>query len=167
MTRSVSFDVVGLPHPQGSKSAFIRGGRAVIVEGSSKSGRDKHAQWRAAVCDAARKALETSDGPFIGPVECVMVFYLPLPASDPHRTLHSSAPDLDKLVRSTGDALVNAGLLKDDSLLWLISAKKGYARSGQWTGVHISLADSSDAEASMRETSKAEAKAARKSAKRS
>jgi Holliday junction resolvase RusA-like endonuclease len=166
MTRSVSFDVVGLPHPQGSKSAFVRGGRAVIVEGSSKSGRDKHAAWRAAVADGARKALANAE-PFLGPTECVMVFYLPLPASDPHRTLHVSAPDLDKLVRSTGDALVNAGLLKDDSLLWLISAKKGYARNGQWTGVHISLADSSDAEASMRETSKAEAKAARKSAKRS
>jgi Holliday junction resolvase RusA-like endonuclease len=103
--------------------------------------------------------------PFEGPTEVIMVFYLPLPASDPHRTLHTSAPDLDKLVRSTGDALVNAGLVKDDSLFWLISAKKGYARHGQWTGVHIELTDSSEHEDASRAQSKLEAKRARQSLK--
>ena len=162
MTQSVEFDVVGLPAPQGSKSAFVRGGRAVIVEGSSKSGRDKHAAWRSSVAEEARKALGECGEPFTGPTEVVMVFYLPLPASDPHRTLHTSTPDLDKLVRSTGDALVNAGLVRDDSLFWLISAKKGYARDGQWTGAHIVLSDSSEFESLAREVSKGAARAARK-----
>ena len=162
MTRCVAFDVIGLPAPQGSKSAFVRGGRAVIVEGSSKSGRDKHAAWRAAVADGARKALVEAVDPFLGPTEVVMVFYLPLPASDPHRTLHTSVPDLDKIVRSTSDALVNAGLVKDDSLFWLISAKKGYARDGQWCGVHVELTDSSEFESVAREVSTGAARAARK-----
>jgi Holliday junction resolvase RusA-like endonuclease len=159
--KSVSFDVIGNPRPQGSKSAFVRGGRAQIVEAGSKASRDAHATWRSTVADAARKALEGSESPFNGPTEAIMVFYLPLPKSDPHRTLHATTPDLDKLIRSCSDSLTNSGLLHDDSLLWLISAKKGYARDGHWTGVSITLTDSSDAEMAMREVSKGAARAAR------
>jgi Holliday junction resolvase RusA-like endonuclease len=86
-----------------------------------------------------------------------------LPASDQHRTLHATSPDLDKLVRAVGDALVNSGILKDDSLLWLICAKKGYARDGHWTGVLITLTDHSGAESTMREVSKGAARAVRRS----
>ena len=134
----------------------------MIVEGSSKAGRDKHALWRSQVADAARKALEGSDGAFSGPTEAILVFYLPLPKSDVHRTLHATTPDIDKLARAVLDSLVNGGLLADDSLVWLLSAKKGYARDGHWTGVSITLSDSSAEEQTMREVSKTMAKLARK-----
>ena len=146
MTRCVAFDVIGLPAPQGSKSAFVRGGRAVIVEGSSKSGRDKHAAWRAAVADGARKALVEAVDPFLGPTEVVMVFYLPLPASDPHRTLHTSVPDLDRDrevdVRRVGQCRSREGrqsLLADQR-------QEGLRENGQWCGVHVELTDSSEFE---------------------
>ena len=160
--RSVSFDVIGLPRAQGSKQAFIAGGRARIVEAGSKASRDAHALWRTQVSNAAREALEGSQSPYSGPTEVTMVFYLPLPASDQHRTLHATTPDLDKLIRAVLDSLVNSGMLKDDSLIWLISAKKGYARDGHWCGVSVMLTDSSEAESTMREVSKGAAKAARK-----
>jgi hypothetical protein len=60
------------------------------------------------------------------------------------------------------DSLVNGGLLADDALVWLLQVKKGYARDGHWTGVSITLTDSSAEEATMREVSKLAAKLARK-----
>lgn len=165
MSEPVTFDVIGLPAPQGSKTAYVRGGRAVIVDGSSKSGREKHAQWRADVCDAAKLALLARGGEqFCGPVEVQIRFWMPLPASDQHRTLHSTTPDLDKLVRAVGDALVNAGLLKDDSLIWSMLAQKAYAQSaarvdGDWCGAQISISDCSALEAQYRVESKARSRA--------
>jgi len=160
---SVSFFfVAGLPAPQGSKSAYVRGGRAVIVDGSSKVGREKHHNWRNDVMVAAQNALNGRATPFSGPTELEVTFYLPLPKSDPHRTRHTTAPDLDKLIRSVGDALVNSGLLKDDSLLYSIRAEKRYARGSQQIGASIMLFDDSDDEFVDREMLKAEAKKARK-----
>ena len=162
MGRMTTFEVIGLPRSQGSKQAFVRGGRGVVVEAGSKASRDAHSLWRTQVADGARKALEGSESPFSGPTEVTLVFYLPLPASDKHRTLHTHAPDIDKISRSCLDSLVNGGLLADDSLVWLLSAKKGYARDGHWTGVSITLSDSSAEEQTMREVSKTMAKLARK-----
>lgn len=152
-----AFRVFGIPAPQGSKSAFVRGGRAVVVDGSSAVGRAKHHAWRQDVADAARKALEARGERFPGLVGLEIAFYLPLPASDPHRTLHGTAPDLDKLVRSVLDALTNAGLILDDSRVCAISARKDYAR-GVAPGAAILVVDQEHLEARFRAGSKAGAK---------
>jgi Holliday junction resolvase RusA-like endonuclease len=157
------FDVVGVPAPQGSKSAFVIGKRAVIVDGSSKVGREKHKTWRSCVTEAAMEARD--DHEFTGPVSVQVRFFLPLPSSDPHRSIHSTKPDLDKLLRSVLDSLTASGLIRDDSLVWDVLTSKVYARDGHWTGATITVNDSGEQEANLREGSKLAAKEARKNAK--
>jgi len=161
MRERVIFDVIGLASPQGSKSAYVRGGRAVIVDGSSKSGRDKHAQWRGDVCAgamAARKGIT-----FEGAVEVRIAFYMPLVASDPYRSLHTTSPDIDKLVRSVLDSLTNSGLIRDDSLVCSLHASKEYQGGDGFTGATITVIDRSLEEADRRARLKDAAKAFRAS----
>ena len=153
---AVAFKVLGLPAPQGSKSAYVRGGRAVIVDGTSKTGRAKHLSWRDAVAEAADRAREGLQ--FGGPVSVHVEFYLPLPVSDPHRTLHYKKPDIDKLVRSVLDSLTSSGLIRDDALVHALHATKQYARDGHWTGASIAVVDGSEAERHSREILKAESR---------
>ncbi len=159
MGEIIQFDVLGLPAPQGSKSAFVVAGRAVIVDGSSKTGRDKHALWRSQVSDAANAARGKTQ--FAGPVGVSVVFYLPLPASDPHRTLHATRPDADKALRSVLDSLTTSGLVRDDSQVYEVKATKLYARDGHWTGASIQVWDASEDELRYRAESKAASRAKR------
>lgn len=126
------FDVYGTPAPQGSKKfvGLTKKGRGVMVESSQKV-----KPWREAVKDAAlaTRGVRTSQyqryrgnntippavpaAPIDGPIVCRMVFTVAKPASAPkrRRTWPMSKPDLSKLVRSTEDALSDAGLWKDDA----------------------------------------------------
>ena len=72
--------------------------------------------WREAVKGAA---LQARDG--LSPLDCPlvvrMVFTLPKPQSAPKRktTYPMRTPDLSKLLRSTEDALTDAGIWRDDA----------------------------------------------------
>lgn len=100
--------VYGVPGPQGSKR-HVGGGR--MIESSKKV-----KPWREAVKYAALEAKDGA-GPLDGPIACSMVFTLAKPASRPkgRRTWATGKPDLSKLLRSTEDALTDAGLWKDDA----------------------------------------------------
>lgn len=64
----------------------------------------------------------------LAPSTVVIDFYLPRPASAPkHRTLPDRRPDLDKLIRSTLDALTTAGAIEDDARVVEVIARKHYA----------------------------------------
>ncbi len=107
--------VYGTPAPQGSKKFVgVRGGRGVLVESSKKV-----KPWREDVKAAAEEYIEPRRPwvPLDGPLVARMVFTMRKPASAPkrRRTWPQSAPDLSKLVRSTEDALSDAGLWRDDS----------------------------------------------------
>ena len=130
------FFVPGIPAPQGSKSAYVRGGRAVVVEGGSKTGRDKHKAWRAAVTDAASEA-HVGDT-FVGPVCVDLFFVMPRPKSV-RREYPAVKPDLDKLIRSTLDGISDAQVWTDDALAVGIVAQKVYAGSGDTPGAHITI----------------------------
>jgi len=116
MREICQFDVFGMPAPQGSKK-FVgtnAAGRGILVESSKKV-----KPWRQ---DVKSEALVISrhlfDGvPLDRPLWVSMVFTMPKPASAPKRrkTWADKKPDLSKLARSTEDALVDAGLIKDDS----------------------------------------------------
>lgn len=155
---SVSFDVLGVPAPQGSKQAFVIKGtnRAVMTEGSTSSeGHKRRVAWRNAV------ALAVPSGCFYDePVGVHIEFYMPLPKSDPYRSRHTTAPDIDKLVRSTLDGLTAGGLWRDDSLVCDLRAFKQYAR-GRPPGAAIRIVPLGENEAEDRERLKAEARAAR------
>lgn len=142
MNGPITFEVVGLPAPQGSKTRMPNG---AMVEGGSQTGRENHKSWRAAVTEAARNVAGHEDiaAPLTGPLHLTIEFRFPMPKSRPARVRgagigpKSTKPDLDKLLRSTGDSLTAAGLIRDDALIAEIAATKVEVIG--WTGATITL----------------------------
>ena len=112
--------VYGTPGPQGSKR-HVGNGR--MIESSSKV-----KPWREAVVWAARE----NGQKIAGPVGVSIVFTLPKPASAPKRrtTWPDRKPDIDKLVRSTFDALSTAGTFEDDARVVDLRTSKVYPGEG-------------------------------------
>jgi Holliday junction resolvase RusA-like endonuclease len=112
--------VYGVPGPQGSKKPI--GNRIskqgnivpVLIESSKKV-----KPWRDAVKDAAKTQILLQRGQFTkldGPLVGEMHFTLPAPKTMPKdRVAHTVYPDLSKLLRSTEDALTQAGVWADDA----------------------------------------------------
>lgn len=139
------FYVYGVPAPQGSKRHV---GNGVMVESSKRL-----PVWREDVKHAALAALDANPqwDRTARIITAQMWFVLPRPRhhyrtgknahllrdAAPH--LHTTKPDLDKLLRSTGDALTSAGVYPDDACMARIVAAKVYAdntgpldRPGAW-----------------------------------
>lgn len=72
--------------------------------------------WRQDVCSAAREALTRAER-VAGAVFVEMTFTMKKPSSAPKRRKiwPDRKPDGSKLVRSTEDALVSAGIIEDDA----------------------------------------------------
>lgn len=123
--------VYGTPAPQGSKKAFVNRGRAVIVDDNKRT-----RPWREAVKEAAIIARGADS--LLGPVAVSIRFYLPRPASHfgtgrnigqvkaAAPAYPASVPDIDKLARSTLDALTDSGLIKDDKQIVTLNLTKRY-----------------------------------------
>lgn len=150
--KALYFDVHGTPAPQGSKRAVVHRstGRAVVME-SSKRVRP----WRDAVrSDAVQAMREQGCERFAGPVRVSMVFWFDRPRSH-YGTgrnagmLKSGAPeapagppDLSKLIRSTEDALTDAGVWEDDARVVEVEASKRYVSVAQrMVGASIRVAE--------------------------
>lgn len=130
--RAYRFEVPGTPIPQGSKSAFLVGGRPVVVE----QGRARLKPWRAQVADACAQAMNGA-GLIVGPVVLRVTLYFPRPkshhvADDPGRELKASAPtfvasrpDVEKVVRAVADALSGVAY-RDDAQIATLHAVKLY-----------------------------------------
>lgn len=141
--------VVGSPAPQGSKSAFRNKytGRIQQVE-SSKNVKP----WRQDVKDAALQAREQSGHEtFTGPVRVHIVFGFlrtkghygsgrnaaALKPSAPPMPCSKSTYDIDKLARSTLDALTQAGVFADDAQVYELRAVKVYCEGRELPGANI------------------------------
>jgi crossover junction endodeoxyribonuclease RusA len=131
----ITFEVRAVPAPQGSKRHV---GRGILVESSAKV-----KPWRDAVrvdCVAAMK--DTGITGWGGPIEVVVTFHLPRPKAHyrtgahatelrPNAPIHvSRRPDVDKLLRSTLDALTAAGIYADDGQVARLLVDKVYAGPG-------------------------------------
>jgi Holliday junction resolvase RusA-like endonuclease len=129
------FDAYGTPAPQGSKRHV---GRGVMVEASKRT-----RPWREAVKQAALDATRLHDR-FTTAVEVRLTCYFDRPRTH-YRTgrnaelLRDSAPpypanrssgDADKLARACLDAIVDGGVLADDSLVVDLTVAK------RWAGEH-------------------------------
>lgn len=135
--------VHGNPAPQGSKRArpIYKGkgqdrkftGKVAMVE----EAKDNILSWREAVKASALLAMAAwsirygGDGPWVrivGPVAVEIIFCFDKPKSAPktRRTwpITRSSGDVDKLQRSTFDALTDAGVIKDDSQIVRVVADK-------------------------------------------
>jgi crossover junction endodeoxyribonuclease RusA len=142
----VTFDVFGVPRPQGSLSLWR----------DPKTGRtvSKYAQtvyeWRGLITAAARAAHE---GPaFEGAVALAVRFDLPRPKSHfgtgrnagtvkpsaPSRP--AVAPDLDKLLRAIGDAVTDAGTIwADDGQIVTVHVEKHYIGPDDVPGCTVTI----------------------------
>ena len=139
--KHIGFSVTGLPAPQGSKRYV---GNGISIE-SSKAVKP----WRQDVAAAASEAIEKWEAEmgcaweaFATPVIWRVEFTFTRPKShygtgrNAHRLKDSAPlyvgrkPDLDKLLRSTADALTNAGIWRDDNLAAVVRAHKVFGDSG-------------------------------------
>jgi len=118
--------VYGEPAPQGSKRHV---GNGVMVESSKKV-----KPWREAVKWAI---LSQTRQTFLGPVVVSIDFFLPRPKSAKKGARPFRKPDLDKLVRSTFDAITDTGLIEDDARIVSVGASKWYASDAQPLGAEI------------------------------
>lgn len=109
------------PAPQGSKRHV---GQGRLIEQSKRV-----APWRAAVKAAAQSEYAGRES-LDGPLRADIVFTVQKPKSAPktRRTwpVTRSSGDLDKLLRSTFDALSDAGVIKDDSCIVYVCAGKRF-----------------------------------------
>ena len=133
--------VYGIPAPQGSKR-HVGGGR--MIESSKKVG-----PWREAVKAAVLTATNRKPTAVDGPVQVDVTFFLPRPKShygtgrnagrvrDSAPAEPTTKPDLDKLIRSTLDALTDVGAIRDDAQVVRIKAAKGYSRPEESPGATI------------------------------
>jgi Holliday junction resolvase RusA-like endonuclease len=133
---SMSFEVVGDPAPQGSKSykGRTKAGKPILAESSAKV-----KPWRQDVVAAALAAIGAHEWVKLdGPVLLDITFFLPRPVSAPKRVrLPFRRPDLSKLVRSTEDALTTAGVYADDARITDLHVRKRFAVA--WTGALITV----------------------------
>lgn len=122
----LEFVVAGIPAPQGSKRAFVRGGRVSLVESCARV-----KPYRALVSLAASQA--RTEAPTQQPVGIAIAFVFVRPKS--HYTSkgelragapsHPGKPDIDKLCRAVLDALTGI-LYHDDAQVVSLSASKRY-----------------------------------------
>lgn len=125
----VCIEVFGRPTTQGSKKAFVHAktGKAILTE---QMGAQLHT-WREDVRQAA-KPWQGAFGPK-EPLELAVHFTLAKPTSAPKRRRSwpvSRRNDLDKLLRSTLDALTSSGVYDDDSQIISVQATKSYPGEG-------------------------------------
>jgi len=126
--------VPGLPQPQGSSRAFVRGSRAIIT-----SANPRLRQWRDRLALAiSAHRLETRQARYDGAVRVHMRFYLPRPKSAPKRVVYPiTKPDCDKLARGANDAITDAGVWRDDSQVVELHVTKCFASPTEHPGVEL------------------------------
>jgi crossover junction endodeoxyribonuclease RusA len=108
----MEFFVPGVPVAQGSKRHV---GKGIMVEQLKNLG-----PWREAVINAALTFRFPRPKHHFGTGRNAEKLKLSAPI------YKESAPDLDKLVRAVGDALTQAGVLRDDALIVALAAAKVY-----------------------------------------
>lgn len=112
--------IAGEPRPQGSKKAFNRGAHIVLVEAN----KDLPA-WRLTMERMlALKKMEL-DTPFQTAVSVSLSFWLSRPKSVT-RPYPTKTYDIDKLTRACLDALTKSGVIRDDSDVVDLVARKSY-----------------------------------------
>jgi Holliday junction resolvase RusA-like endonuclease len=128
-----SFKVSGLPIPQGSKTATVINGRAVMFDSNKKL-----KAWRQTVSDAASQKMREEK--FTGfdrnqalSVHLWFTFERPKTVK---RKDHTVKPDIDKLIRSVFDSLTTSGLIAGDEQIIRVNASKSYSDSA---GVKIDI----------------------------
>ena len=144
---TISFYVSGDPSPKGSKTAVVRGGRAVLLDGRRGPARVKYARWKENVATYAQIAMRVGcthdkQAPLDGALGIEVVFYLSRPKNETKlqrsRTWHTVRPDADKLLRAVLDPLSKI-VITDDARIALVRVEKRYAATPDAIGAQITV----------------------------
>jgi Holliday junction resolvase RusA-like endonuclease len=146
----INFFVYGTPVPQGSSTAFVHNGKAIITSANRNlKGWRVKIRGAAFVANARRTAQEAPGGEFPVPGYYMvrLSFWMPRPAFHyGAKGLKASAPafpavkpDLDKLVRAILDGITDAKVWGDDSQVIGIMAVKMYAPTPEAVGVGVEI----------------------------
>lgn len=160
--------VTGIPQPQGSKKGFVAGertivkgrpavinARAVVVDDN----KEKLRTWRDDVKAGAQEAILAREGTgdcfatISGPVGLDVTFLMQRPKghygtgrnagilkdSAPKRP--TTMPDVDKLLRSTLDALKAVAVYQDDAQVVTVTGRKVYATGAPGAHIHVFTGD--------------------------
>lgn len=140
----ITFEVLGVPAPKGSSRAMMKGGHAINVPSGSNANRDKIKAWSTAVRE---QALEACGADRTAPVfvctalSVEIVFCMARPMGHWGKGKNAgklvptapqypaTKPDIDKLVRTTLDAMTGL-VFDDDSRISRLVATKEWARPG-------------------------------------
>ena len=134
------YRIEGVAIPQGSKTATVINGRAVMFDSNKKL-----KEWRRSVTEQiktqfAEQVLFADVAPFPAkvPLGVVMIVRLPKPKTV-KRFLPSVKPDLDKLIRGIFDSATDAGIWAGDEQVTYVNATKVYCREDEAPHVKITV----------------------------
>lgn len=115
----IRFAALGEPRPKGSKRAFVRGGKAMLVEET----REGLATWRQRLSLAVAE-VAPEDGPAPEPVAVLATFRLAPPKKRRWPwPIPRNRGDLDKLSRSLLDELSSVLIVDDAQVVFLAAGK--------------------------------------------
>lgn len=145
----ISFHVRGNPVPMGSVTGGIKASGGVYIRQQKAA---SLREWQRAITDAAREAFATVPT-LRGPVRVNARFTLQRPkahwsakgglkANAP--VWHTTKPDRDKLLRALCDALTNAAVIADDSLIVDGWTSKTYTAEDGISGVFVQIEEVTD-----------------------
>lgn len=124
----------GIPQPQGSKNAYRRGNKILLVEANKNL-----PAWRRLVTDKLEQA-NVSCQPLTGAVSLDVMFFMPR-GKTVKREMPTVPPDLDKLIRAINDSATDAGVIEDDSQVIEIVAYKFYEAENLPIGALITYSE--------------------------
>lgn len=116
----IRFTVLGRPQPKGSGNWIPS--RSTGKPFLKRSSSDR--AWESLVALAAQE-YAPADGPWDEPVTLDVDFFIPQPKSRKGQRYCPTKPDLDKLIRSIGDAITGV-LIVDDARIVSVLAVKRY-----------------------------------------
>lgn len=132
---TLAVTVQGTPIPQGSKNAYNRGGRIVLVESAKGL-----PTYRKTIIEAVKDAAAGSEFRKVtrpGAVAVTVKFFFTRPKSN-RNSFHIVKPDTDKLLRSILDALTQSGVVfDDDSQVVSAYATKQYTPDNPQTFIEV------------------------------
>ena len=119
----IEFFVPGIPQTKGSARAFLPKGKGRYPVVTNDNPKNK--KWARGVKIAAQNAMAKQDMKILtGPVKLSCVFYVPQPKRVKiGLELSTTRPDLDKMVRSVGDALEGTCYKQDAQVAGIMATK--------------------------------------------
>jgi Holliday junction resolvase RusA-like endonuclease len=122
MSQQILMTVHGHPRPQ-PRPRFINGRVVSTADQNAKL-------WRAAVMTAAGRLHGMAQIPVKVPTKFSMAFVFPTDKAARHGKPHAQVPDLDNLAKLILDAMQDAGVLENDSLVSSLELSKSWGPKG-------------------------------------